>query len=204
MQTRATRSDGPPPRPDAATSATRNARRWLPAIVVLLVIVTVVMGGYVVAGALSEPAGPPVGFAGVVSVRPLSGWQFAGRDRVGGAPFVRITRGNGNLDVVAVVPFDRNVDALATEYAQRILSAELSQLSVSPHPESVRLLSGLHALRYGYVGVVADTGASIEGEVTVLVTAGGHGVVFDGWAPEGLLSFVRSDIETMVERAAVL
>lgn len=169
----------------------------------LLVIATVVTGGYVIAAALSEPAGPPVGFAGVVSVRPLSGWQFAGRDRAGGAPFVRITRGNGNLDIVVVTPFDRSARTLATEYARQVLSVQLSQLSVSPHAEPVQLMSGIRALRYGYVGVVAETGASIEGEVTVLVTLSGQGVVFDGWAPEGLLSFVRSDLETMVDRAQV-
>ena len=51
-------------------------------------------------------------------------------------------------------------------------------------------------------GVAAGTGTSIEGEVTV-VTMSGHGVVFDGWAPAGLLSFVRSDIDTMIDQAEV-
>ena len=51
--------------------------------------------------------------------------------------------------------------------------------------------------------MVFETSQSIEGEVTVVVTPSGHGVVFNGWAPEGLLSFVRGDIHTMVLRAQV-
>jgi hypothetical protein len=35
------------------------------------------------------------------------------------------------------------------------------------------------------------------------VTSAGEGVVFDGWGPEGMLSFVDGDIETMVRRAVV-
>ena len=60
-----------------------------------------------------------------------------------------------------------------------------------------------HALlgeRFTYVGVT-DTGASVEGEVTVTVTQTGAGVVYDGWAPEGLLNFVDGDIHTMIDRA---
>jgi hypothetical protein len=51
--------------------------------------------------------------------------------------------------------------------------------------------------------VAADSGTSVEGEVTVLVTASRHGIVFNGWAPAGLLSFVRSDVRTMVTDAEV-
>src|SRR5207247_9668947 len=63
---------------------------------VLGVMVVVVFGGYVVAGALSQPAGPPVTVAGGVRVSPLSGWEGAGRSAE--PPSVRLTRGSGNLD----------------------------------------------------------------------------------------------------------
>ena len=39
--------------------------------------------------------------------------------------------------------------------------------------------------------------------MTIVVTPSDQGVVFDGWAPAGLLPFVRSDIETMIADAAV-
>ena len=79
----------------------------------------------------------------------------------------------------------------------------LSQLSVSSTLEPVRLRSGQTGVRFAYIGVAADSGTSVEGEVTVLVTASGHGIVFNGWAPAGLLSFVRSDVRTMVADAEV-
>ncbi len=60
------------------------------------------------------------------------------------------------------------------------------------------------AARFAYVGVIAETGTSVEGEVTVVVTPSGHGIVFNAWAPAGLLSFVRSDVRTMVAEAEVI
>jgi len=91
---------------------------------VLAVMVVVVFGGYVVAGALSEPAGPPVTVAGIVRVSPLSGWEVA--ERSAAPPSVRFTRGSGNLDVMVFLfsgtPFDLaaelhlTFDALAVAY----------------------------------------------------------------------------------------
>ena len=69
--------------------------------------------------------------------------------------------------------------------------------------EPVRLRSGQSGVRFAYIGVLADTGTSVEGEVAVFVTPSGHGIVFNGWAPSGLLSFVRSDVRTMIAEAEV-
>jgi len=191
-----------PPRPDLRPDGHPPTRGLRATLVVLGVMLVVVLGGYVVAAALSEPAGPAATIRGVVSVRPLSGWAVAKRGTLDGLPFVRLTRGSGNLDVVVAAPYAGSVDQLANDYATHVLSRQLDQLSFSRRLETVRLPSGLQGARFGYVGV-ADTGASIEGEVTVVVTSSGHGVVFDGWGPAGLLSFERSDIETMIDRAAV-
>ena len=65
------------------------------------------------------------------------------------------------------------------------------------------LKGGTAGVRFRYVGVVADTGATVEGVVTCVVTPDGQGVVFDGWAPEGMLSFVDGDLETMVDQAVI-
>ena len=40
--------------------------------------------------------------------------------------------------------------------------------------------------------------------MTVLVSSTGHGVIFDAWAPEGLLQYVRGDVETMEARAELV
>ena len=185
-----------PTRPETAPGARPPSRGSGATVAVLGVILVVVLGGYVASAALSEPAGPPVGIAGVISVRPLSGWVVANRPN--GGPSVNLTRGSGNLDTT-VFPGSADLRQLANRYVD-VLSGTLSQLSVSSQLRGVRLSSGLRGVRFGYIGVAAGTGTSIEGEVTV-VTMSGQGVVFDGWAPAGLLSFVRSDIDTMIDQA---
>jgi hypothetical protein len=186
-----------PSRPDTAPGARPVSRGSGATLAVLSVILVVVLGGYVAAAALSEPTGPPVGIAGVISIRPLSGWVVAGLPS--GDPAVRVTRGSGNLDTTVFPSGFADVQRLADHYVE-VLSGQLSQLSVSKQLSAVHLSSGLRGVRFGYIGVVAGTGTSIEGEVTV-VTMSGRGVVFDGWAPAGLLSFVRSDIDTMIDQA---
>ncbi len=191
----------PPTRPDRPAGSRRPSRGGLATLAVLGVIVTVVLGGYVTADALSEPSGSAVDVAGVVRVRPLSGWALAGRGEMAGGQFVHLTRGSGNLVVAAFGGPREDAGSLARGYAD-LLSGQLSRLSVS-RPQAVRLASGAEGVRFGYVGVVAGTGTSIEGEVVVIVAASGDGVVFDAWAPAGALSFVRSDIETMIDLAEV-
>jgi hypothetical protein len=171
---------------------------------VVTTILAMVLGGYVAAAALSEPVGQPVGIRGAVSIRPLSGWIFAaGGTSFGGDPSVLLTRGSGNLLVTVRESFRGDLDTLATTYVESVLSVRLSQLSVSSSLETVRLRTGLSGVRFAYVGVIADTGTSVEGEVTVAVTPAGHGIAFNAWAPAGLLSFVRSDVRTMVNEAEV-
>jgi hypothetical protein len=181
-------------------SMIRRERRWLPTLVVMGIIVTTVLGGFVVAAALSEPAGPAVTVGDVVQVQPLSGWESPGTTTTGGLPFARLTRGGGNLDVVAVPSFDGDARSLADRYVSDVLSKQLSGLSVSDDLRAVLLGGGEVGQRFDYVGVT-DTGGSVEGEVTVVVGPSGSGVVFDGWASEGLLTFVSGDVHTMEERA---
>ena len=166
-------------------------------------ILATVLGGYVVAAALSEPTGAPVDVAGIVQVQPLSGWAFAGQGTVVGVPFAQITRGSGTLVTTALASRGGDAERLAADYARIILDPRCSQLSMSRRLDDVRLRSGLRGVRFAYVGVVAATGASIEGEVTAVIAPSGNGVVFDGWAPAGVLSFVGSDIDTMVARAEI-
>jgi hypothetical protein len=189
-------------RPDVSRDEGRPSRGGWATVAVVATILVVVLGGYVVAGALSEPVGPPVGIPGVVSIRPLSGWVFAGSGTsFGGGPSVQVTRGSGNL--LVTLRESGTPDTVAQRYRDEVLSEWLSQLSVSRSLETVSIGTGLVGVRFAYIGVLADTGTSVEGEVTVVVTPSGHGVVFNAWAPAGLLSFVRSDVHTMVTEAEV-
>jgi len=160
----------------------------------------VVLGGYVTAAALSTPAGPPVLVGGAVRVAPPSGWEVAGRST--SPPGVRLTRGNGNLDVLAV-PSGGDALALVDGYVERVLRPNAERLSVSPRYEEVRLRSGLPGVRVSYLGAFGRGQTPIEGEVTAVVSPDGVGVVFDGWAPRGLLPYVKDDIDRMIDTAEV-
>lgn len=174
-------------------------RTVLPVAVVVLVIATVVLGGYVVAGALSAPVGPPVEVGGLVRVSPLSGWELAGR--FAGPPGARLTRGSGTLDVAVLSSTGTDENALRL-YVEAVLEPGAGQLSVS-EPEPAALESGLRGSRISFVGLFGDVQAPVEGQVTAVTSPSGAGVVFSGWAPSGLLRFALDDIETMIARAEI-
>ena len=180
-------------------AAPRRERRVVPVLGVVAVVCSVVFGGYVVAAALSEPAGPPVQVGGVLRIAPLSGWELAQRfsDPAG----VRLTRGSGNVDAFAG-PFDGSSSDLLRTYVNGVLEPDASHLSVSS-VEPVTLASGLRGSRISYVGTFGDVQAPIEGQVSAFVSPSGVGAVFDGWAPTGLLRYVLDDVETMVTRAEI-
>lgn len=195
---------GAPVRPDVPADARRSSRGGWATSAVVATILAVVLGGYMAAAALSEPVGRPVTILGVVTVRPLSGWISAeGVTSFDGGPSVQLSRGSGNLRVTVREPYRGDPNTLAGAYRDSVLTERLSQLSVSRNLENVRLRTGLLGVRFAYVGVIADTGTSVEGEVTVVVTPSGHGIIFNAWAPAGLMSFVRSDVHTMVNEAEV-
>lgn len=198
-----------PARPDVLPEWSRPERRWWPLAAVLAVIAFVVLGGYVTSAALSEAAGAPLDIPGVVEVRPLSGWEksrsgpvllaIEGQESRG--LLVQLTRGNGNLAVVAVRVGPVPPQQLAQSYVLGELEARLDRLTVSRNIDQVTLGSGMRAVRLSYVGVLANSGVSAEGEVTVLVTPDGDGVIFDAFAPEGLLQFILGDVHAMEDGA---
>ena len=194
-----------PARPDASAwmRSTAPVRRWWPVLAVAGVVLVTTLGGFVAAAALSVPAGPPVGVPGVVSVQPLSGWEPAAPGSAAGRPFVRLTRGSGTLAVVAWGPFAGDAAALAAEVGDELLGESLERLSVSDRLTSVSLDGGTTGQRFTFVGIDADSGSAVEGEVTAVVSPEGQGVVFVGLAPEGLLAFVDGDLHTMVAAAVI-
>ena len=177
-------------------------RRLWPAASVLVVMIVVVTGGYVVAASLAIPAGPPVTIGDAVMVTPLSGWQFAGQGRSGDMAAGGFTRGSANLDVFSL-PTSDDPQALLARYVDSQLGPASRSLSVSQHVEQVTAASGLPAVRVSYVGTFGARGASIEGEITSVVSPTGIGAVFDAWGPEGQFGYARGDTRVMV-RTAVL
>jgi hypothetical protein len=178
-------------------------RPWVPVVVLLAVTAFVVLGGFVVAAALSRPAGPPVVVGGgAVTVFPLSGWQSGQERSDGSLTGVGLTRGDANLDVlttqVSVGP-----EEVLTSYVARVLRPASQRLSVSRDITQVSLDSGLPALRVSYTGTFGDRAVAVEGEVTVAVSPVGTAAIFDGWGPIGQFGYARGDVREMVRTAAV-
>ena len=207
-----TSTAGTPDRPDVPVGSGRPLRRWLPAVLVAVVMSVTVLGGFVVAGALPEPEVHPVALAGVVTVHPLPGWEVVHREEVtvpvpsGGVAsgeFAQLTRGSGALDVVALPGIGGGALELADLYAGEVLSRQLERLSVSDRIEEILLRNGLQAVRFGYIGSEPESGSPIEGSVTVVVSPAGNGVVFDGWAFQGQLELIVEELASMIDRAEV-
>jgi hypothetical protein len=172
----------------------------VPSLLVAVVIVGVVAGGYVVADALGQHAGGRTTVSAAVAVTPLPGWELA--EHFADPPGARFTRGSVSLDVASIAFTGSDLDLLAA-YVEEVLEPDAEQLRVSETAEPVELASGLTGSRIAYVGTFGDVQAPIEGEVTAVVSPSGVGVVFDGWAPSGQLHLAIDDVRTMVRTAEI-
>lgn len=176
-------------------------RRWVPVVATLGIMAVVVLGGFVVAGALAQEAGPPVVVADVVRIFPLSGWAEAGQGTVGDLAAARITRGTATLDVLTR-PTDLGAEAVLVRYVDRFLEPASRTLSVSREVREVPMNEGV-GLRVSYVGAFGDRAAEVEGEVTVIVSPAGNAAIFDAWGPAGQFGYAVADARAMVADAEV-
>ena len=201
-----------PARPDAPAGASRPGRRWFPTVLVALVISVTVLGGFVVAETLPAPDVPTIALGGVVTLRPLPGWEVVRREpatipspsgAVNSGEFAQLTRGNGALDLLALPGVGGTALELADVYATGVLARQLERLSISGLVQRLTLQSGLEAVRFGYIGSQPQTGAAIEGSVTAVVAPSGNGAVFDGWAFQGQLQLISGELVAMIESAEV-
>ncbi len=174
-------------------------RAVLPVVVLVAVLGAVVFGGYALSDAIASPGAGPVDVGAVVRVQPPPGWGVASQSSDPAS--VRLTRGSGTLDVLGG-SFSGSPEDLLRVYVTRNLEPQADQLSVS-RPEPVRLDSGLTGLRVSYVGTFHEVPTPIEGEVTAVVSSSGNGVIFDAWAPSGVLGSVLEDVHAMIEGAEV-
>jgi len=206
------RSSEVPARPDAR-AAVRPGRRWLPTVLVALVMSVTVLGGFVVAETLPTPEIRPVALGGVLTIRPLPGWEVVRREHAtvplpsGGVisgEFAQLTRGSGALDLLALPGVGGDALELADLYAGEVLASQLERLSVSDLVERITLPTGVEAVRFGYIGSQPQTGAALEGSVTAVVTPSGNGAVFDGWASQGQLELLSEELVAMIARAEVV
>jgi hypothetical protein len=175
-------------------------RRWVPVLVLGLLLLGIVSGGYLTSDALGAARGEAVVVDPSVTVTALPGWELA--DRFRGPTGVRLSKGSASLDVLSLA-FTGSSERLLAAYIEQILRPGAEQFRVSETVERVVLDSGQFGARINYVGLFGDVQAPIEGEVTAVVTQDGLGVIFDGWAPSGQLQFAIDDIHTMIQGAKI-
>jgi len=174
-------------------------------------MVVTVFGGFVAAETLPVPPVKSVSVGGVLTIRPLAGWELSRRESVPfpavagdvRAEFAQLTRGNGALDLLAIPAVGETSLDLAIAYRGTVLSRQLERLSVSDELEPIVLASGLEGVEFHYIGSMPGTGAAIEGSVVVAVSSSGNGVVFDGWAFQGQLELIAEELATMIDGAKV-
>ena len=184
----------------AAAPTVRHAR-WWPPLVLVAVMAFVVLGGYVVTGALSTARGAPVTVGATVTIFPLSEWEVAAEGDLDGIPAMRLTRGTGSLDTLAPIS-SSDPDEVLRDYVKTVLQPNADRLDVSEEIDHPEVPYG-SAARVSYVGLFGERASWIEGQVTVVTTFDGRSIVYDGWGPEGLFGYSLSDIETMIADAEV-
>lgn len=204
--TQAAAAPAPPP------PLVHREAKWIPTLVVFLVVVAVVLGGVLAAGAVG-PAGPRVGPAqlgdqpidvgfGVVFT-PAVGWEVvrpAAETQPGsGISRVTLSRSPGAMDVYAV-PGATDPQALLNDYVENALRPAATQLQLST-VELVELPGGPGA-RVVYLGTFEGVNVPLEGEV---ITVGGSqtGAVIDALAPEGAYLGVIDAVHLMAQTVRV-
>lgn len=185
----ASTSDGP--RPTAT-----GERRWLPVVIVTILIVVVAGGARSIAEATATDVGPIT--IGPVRVQPAEGWQLEGS---ASSSFVRLHKGPVMLDISVAPPAAGGPVVVAALYREQRLEPAFAHL-LPGAPEQAVLPNGVSAARFGYLAGTAD-GVIVNGLV-VAADAPNASVVFDLRAPStGELADVIEDVRSMVTGATI-
>jgi hypothetical protein len=191
------RAGAAPDRIDGAGSPTAE-QRWVPALIVVALILLVVGGARGLAAVVTGGVGGPVRVGAAIEIQPRPGWDVEAISTA--PPSARLHRGPVVLDVLAAAPDPAGPNALADRYVTEHLRPQLSQLVLAT-PDATSLADGVPAVRFGYVGVTSD-GRAVEG---LVVAASGvrASAIFDASAPNGELVTVADDLKTMIEGAVI-
>jgi hypothetical protein len=181
---------------DVPPGAPTSERRWLPVVIVTILIVVVAGGARSVADATATDAGPIA--MGPVRVQPPEGWQIEGAPT---PSFVRVHKGPVTLDISVAPPAAGGPGVVAALYREQRLEPAFAHL-LPGAPEVAALASGLPASRFYYLAGT-DDGVTLDGLV-VAADAPDASVVFDVRAPSaGDLADVLEDVRSMVDGATI-
>jgi hypothetical protein len=181
--------------PDTPARPQAKERRWLPVVIVTVLLIVVAGGARSVANATATDTGPVA--VGPVTVEPPEGWQVEGPIT---PTFVRLHKGPVVLDISVGQPVAGGPVLLATLYREQQLEPAFAHLLLAA-PEEFLLNNGVPAARFNYLAGTAD-GVILDGLV-VAADPPDASVVFDVRAPAGELQSVIDDVRAMVEGATL-
>ena len=181
-----------------APSRPATERRWMPAIVVVVLIGLVVGGARLVSAAVAPDAQATLHVGAAVQLQPRPGWAVETVTTT--PPTARLHRGPIVLDVLALEAEPSGPATVVARYVSEHLQASLTGLAFTT-PDATTLADGVPAVRLSYVGSTTD-GRAVEG---IVVAAAGSqaSVVFDASAPSGELVTVADDLRAMVDHAVI-
>lgn len=168
----------------------------LATLVVLLIMVGIVAGGFYAQQAVAGLPSGPVEVARGVTVTPLPDWQFGGRTEDGNT--ILLSRGSGSL----AVSVTDGADVAAALNGLRDEWVASGTVTASQIVEVTDRRGGQTGMRFAYSGTFADLPAAVEGEVTAFAGTGIL-VVFDAWAGVGDSVAVGADVATMIDGTVI-
>ena len=165
-------------------------------MVVLLVMIGIVGGGFVAANAVAGLPAQPIEVARGVIVTPYEDWEFGGRSE--DDITVLISKGDGSLAVTVLEGTD--VTAALTQLRDEWTSSgTVTAGAIEPTTDR---RGGEQGYRFLYSGSFSDTPAPVEGQV-IGFAGSGIVVLFDGWAALGDYIRIQPDVAQMIDSAVI-
>ena len=183
------------------TIAAKPPKGWIATLAVAAIMVAIVAGGFIAAGAVADNRTILYNVNGV-GITPGPGWEFVGRGDDGRT--ILLTNGSGSLAIEAnrvyygpVLLAGRQEDPLEKKRQEWLDTGTVTATQI------VEVTVGDRAARrFSYSGTFEDLATPVEGTVTEISTPNNY-VLFDGWADKGQLSVVSDDIDAMIETAVI-
>jgi hypothetical protein len=181
------------------TIAAKPPKGWIATLVVAAIMVAIVVGGFIAAGAVTENRSVLYNVNGV-GVTPIPGWDFVGRGDDGRT--ILLTNGSGSL---AITVYGQPTGPIVTEPIDWLARKRDEWLATgtATATEIVDVTVGDRTgRRFSYAGTFEDLATPVEGQVSEIDGAKSV-ALFDGWADKGQFSVVKDDIDAMIESAVI-
>ena len=182
------------------TIATKPPKGWIATLVVAAIMVAIVAGGFIAAGAVADNKTVLYNVNGV-SITPGPGWEFSGRDDNGQT--ILLTNGSGSLAIEAQPPPSNML--LMPDWQLPLEKKRQDWLdtgTVTATQIADVIVGDRAARRFSYSGTFEDLATPVEGTVTEISTPNKY-VLFDGWAGKGQFSVVSDDVDAMIKSAVI-